>query len=109
MLDFIEGLFKLEGWDTILVVGNRLSKYAHFVRLKRPFTTVMVVDVFIKEMMKLDKVPQSIILNQGCVFMSHVWNELINLKGTNLNYSTRYHSQTDTQTEVVLGIRISEG
>jgi hypothetical protein len=30
MMDFIEGLPKLEGYDTILVVVDQYTKYAHF-------------------------------------------------------------------------------
>ena len=36
-MDFIKGLPKLEGMDTILVVVDRLAKYAHFLPLKHPF------------------------------------------------------------------------
>jgi hypothetical protein len=37
-MDFIEKLPKSEGYDTIMVVVDRFSKYAHFYPLKHPFS-----------------------------------------------------------------------
>ena len=52
-MDFSERLPKSEGMDTILVVVDRLSKYAHFVAMCHPFTAQTVATAFVKEVVKL--------------------------------------------------------
>lgn len=48
-MDFIEGLPKFEGYVAILVVLDRLTKYAHFIPLKHPFSAMVVAAVFVCE------------------------------------------------------------
>ena len=100
-MDFIEGLPKSEGFDTILVIVDRLSKYAHFITLKHPFSAQSVELIFTKEVVRLHGVPHSILLDRDKVFMSFFLNELVCLQGTMLKRSSMYHTQTDGQTKVV--------
>lgn len=52
-MDFIDGLPKSSGYSVIMVVVDRLSKSAHFVSLKHPYTAVSVATVFIREIVRL--------------------------------------------------------
>lgn len=60
-LDFIEGLPKSGGFDVILVVVDKFSKYGHFLALKHPYTALSVATTFMQNIFKLHGLPMAII------------------------------------------------
>jgi hypothetical protein len=98
-MDFIEGLPKSKQFDTIMVIIDKLSKYAHFIPLAHPYTAAFVARLFRDNVYKLHGMPQCIISDRDRIFTSTVWQELFKLADTTLNMSSSYHPQTDGQPE----------
>ncbi|XP_047252063.1 uncharacterized protein LOC107842928 isoform X1 [Capsicum annuum] len=110
-MDFIDSLPKSHGYEVILVVVDRLSKYGHFLPLKHPYIAQSVAQVFLDDIVKLHGFPDDIVKLHGfpdaitsdrdVVFLSFFWQELLSLRGVLLHISTAYHPQSDGQTEVL--------
>ena len=89
------------GFEAIIVVVDRLTKYSHFVPLKHPYTARGIVEIFVREVVRLHGLPNSIVSDRDSIFMSGFWKEFFRIQGTTLQMSTAYHPQSDGQTEVV--------
>lgn len=63
-MDFIEGLARSNGKDTILVAVDRMTKYAHVLPLSHPFSAAQVAKEFMDSVFKLHGMPTSIISNR---------------------------------------------
>ena len=100
-MDFIDGLPSSQGYTVIMVVVDRLSKYAHFVPLKHPYTALSVSKAFIWEVVRLHGVLVSIVSDRDRIFISAFWKNLFQLQGSKLCMSSSYHPQSDGQSEVV--------
>ncbi len=98
-MDFIESLPTSKGKDTIMVVVDRLTKYAHFISLKHPFTAADVVQAFMDTIYKLHGCLKSIVTDRDKIFTSQFWKKLFRYMGTQLRMSTSYHLKTNGQTE----------
>lgn len=63
-MDFVKGLPKSGGKDTILVVVDRLTKYANFMTLTHPYTARDMAEKFVRGVVKLHGIPSSIVSNR---------------------------------------------
>lgn len=99
-MDFIVGLPNSRGQTTILVVIDRLTKYAHFGALPTSFTTSKVAELFSHMVIRLHGVPRTLVSDRDPIFTSQFWKKLFELMGTRLKMSSSYHPQMDGQTEV---------
>lgn len=98
-MDFIEGLPKSQRFDTILVIVDKFTKYAHFVPLSHPYTALSVAQAYFDNVYKLHGLPESIVSDRDRIFTSAVWRELFKLSDTKLLMSSSYHPQTDGQSK----------
>jgi hypothetical protein len=101
-MDFITGLPRMnKKHDSIMVVVEKLTKAAHFVPVKTTHTTTNIAEIFMKEIARLHGIPRTIVSDRDTKFTSNFWRGLFKGFGTNLNFSTTYHPQTDGKTERV--------
>ena len=100
-MDFIDCLPRSLGKSAILVVVDRLTKYAHFIPLSHPYTSKTIASPFIDNIYKFDGLPKVITSDRDNLFMTGFWQEFSTLQGPKLHFSTTYHPQTDDQSEVV--------
>ena len=63
-MDFLGGLPKAKGVDTILVVVDRLTKYACLIALPHLYIAKGVIEIFIKAVVRLHGFPQSIVTDK---------------------------------------------
>lgn len=100
-MDFVEGLPSSNGHSVIMVIVDRLSKYAHFVALSHPFSANSIVKAFVENVVHLHGMPSTIVSDRDKVSLNSFWKTLFRLQGTKLCMSSSYHPQTNGQTEVV--------
>lgn len=78
-MDFIEGLPKSNGFTTILVVVDKLSKFGYFVPLKHPYSAATVAKAFLDNIIKFYGMPYKIISDRDPIFLSSFWKQLLSL------------------------------
>ncbi|GJX88000.1 putative reverse transcriptase domain-containing protein [Tanacetum coccineum] len=99
-MDFITKLPKSsQGYDTIWVIVDRLTKSAIFVPMRETGPMEKLARMYLKEVVTRHGIPVSIICDRDPRFTLNFWRSLQKALGTNLDMSTAYHPQTDGQSE----------
>ena len=102
-MDFITGLPPSEWmgkwYNAILVIMDRYSKHATYIRTTKNITSSELVDVFIHEVVRRHGWPEGIVSDRGSVFTSEFWEAVCRGMKVKRRLSTAFHPQTDGQTE----------
>jgi hypothetical protein len=104
-MDFVSGLPRSpKGHDAIWVIVDRLTKSAHFIPIRMNYSLDQLAQLYIEEIVRLHGIPVSIVSDRDPRFTSRFWKSLHKALGTNLNFSTAFHPQTDGQSERTIQI-----
>ena len=75
-IDFITSLQNSKGKNFIMVIVDRLTKYAHFCALSHPFKDSAVSTAFMETIQKLHGNPNIILSNKYPIFAGNFWIKL---------------------------------
>lgn len=98
-MDFVGPLPEIHGFNYLWVVICRLTSQVHLIPCHTTNTATDLSRIFLKEVVRLHGLPESIVSDRDSKFTSTWWKELHRLLGTKLLMSTAYHPQTDGITE----------
>ena len=101
LTDFIIKLPLAQGYNSILVVVDRLTKMVYFIPATEKTSAEGLARLLRDNMWKLHGLPESIILDRGPQFAAGLIRELNGMLGIESKLSTAFHPQTDGQTERV--------
>lgn len=97
VIAFIISLPSFDGYTTILVVVDDLTKGAHLVPLKLHRTLSRIATKFIKHVVKLHGFSKHAISYHDPIFISVFWRQIMKNGGINLHYNKVFHPQSDDQ------------
>jgi hypothetical protein len=99
-MDFIVGLPRTSnGYDSIWVIVDRLTKVAHFIPVKTTYSGARLAELYIARTFCLHRISKKIVFDRGSQITSQYWQKLHECLDTKLNFSSSYHPQTNGQTE----------
>ena len=85
--------------DSILVIVDRLTKYAHFIPTKESIQAQDMAYLVLRTLLANHQMPREIVSDRGTLFTSTFWQTLLAKLGAKSKLSTSFHPQTDGQTE----------
>ena len=100
-MDFIEQLPSSDGFTSILVVVDRLTKQAIFIPTHDTITSPQLAQLFIIHVFSKHGVPSNVTCDRGSKFVSHFFRSLGTALDMKLRFTSGYHPEANGQTERV--------
>ncbi|KAJ8507721.1 hypothetical protein ONZ45_g9939 [Pleurotus djamor] len=98
-MDFIEKLPPSLGFDSILVVVDRLSKQGVFIPCHNTITSEGLAKLFVMHIFSKHGVPQHVTSDRGSEFVLRFFQSLGKALKIELHFTSGYHPEGDGQTE----------
>ena len=98
-MDLVTDLPESNGFMAIVVFVDKLTKMVHLAGCKKEVTAMEYAQIFIDSVFRLHSLPEVIISDRDPRFTGKFWRALFDLFGTDLQFSTVFHLQTDGQSE----------
>jgi len=98
-MDFIEKLPSSSGFDTILVIVDRLSKQAIFIPTHDTITSAELACLFVTHVFSKHGVPSHVTSDCGSEFVSHFFRSLGTALDMRLHFTSGYHPEANGQAE----------
>ena len=98
-MDFVGPFPESSGYDYLWVVICRLTSMVHLVPIRTTTTASELAQLYIREIVRLHGLADSIVSDRDSKFTSRFWRETHKLLGTKLLMSTSFHPQTDGASE----------
>ena len=83
-----------------MVVVDQFSKMAHFIAFHKCDNVTYIADLFFQEIVRLYRVPRTIVLDRDTKFLSHFWRCLWRLMRTKFLFITTCHHEINGLMEV---------
>jgi len=98
-INFIKKLPSSSGFDTILVIVDRLSKQAIFIPTHDTITSAELARLFMIHVFSKHRVPSHVMSDCGSEFVSHFFCSLGTALDMRLHFTSRYHPEANGQAE----------
>jgi len=98
-IDFIEKLLSSSGFDTILVIVNRLTKQVILIPAHDTIMSVDLICLFILHVFFKHGIPSHITSDRGSEFVSNFFQSLGTALNMRFHFTLGYHPEGDGQTE----------
>ena len=99
-LDLVGPLPLSDGYDTVLTIVDKLTKYTYFIPVSRDISSEGIAQIYAKKIFPDRGIPKKIISDRGPQFASAFMKEFCKQTGITHNLSTAYHPETDGQSEI---------